>query len=69
MCVISLYRNKIARYCGCLFDHSRRDAIARKHVNGSRKFPLRLNNRRHEVVDTIISVITIEGGSIEYTLN
>ena len=26
------------------FDHSRRDAIVRNHVNESRKFPLRLEN-------------------------
>ena len=53
----------------CLFDHSRRDAIARKHVNGSRKFPLRLDNRRHELIDPLISVKIIGSGSIEFTLN
>ena len=53
----------------CLIDHSRRDAIARNHVNGSRKFPLRLDNRRHEMIDPLISVKIIGGGSIEFTLN
>ena len=36
-----------------VFDRSRRDAIARKHANGSRKFPLRLGNRRHEMIDPL----------------
>ena len=51
----------------CLFDHSRRDAIARKHVNGSRKFPLRLENRRHELIDPLISVTII--GVVQLSLH
>ena len=52
------YLNAVFVYC--LFDHSRRDAIVTKHVNGSRKFPLRLDNRRHELIDPLISVTIIE---------
>lgn len=36
-----------------VFDRTRKDAIARKRVNGSRKFPLQLYDRRHEMIDTL----------------
>lgn len=53
----------------CLCDHSRRDAITRKHVYGSRKFALRLDDQRHELINPLISVTIIGSGSIEFTLN
>ena len=36
-----------------VFVRSRKDTIARKHVNGSCKFLLRLYNRRYEMIDSL----------------
>ena len=36
-----------------LFERSWRDAIAKKNANESRKFPLRFDNRRHEIIDSL----------------
>ena len=54
-------------YAMCLFDHLQRDAIAKKHVNESRKFPLRLENRRHELIDPLISIMII--GAVQLSLH
>ena len=34
-----------------MFYRSQRDAFAVDRANGSRKFPLRLDHRRHEMID------------------
>ena len=52
-CFSFLFNRIILFYvCHC-FNRSRRDAIVRQRVNESRKFLLRLSNRRHELIDPL----------------